>query len=164
VTPAVGAAGVSILPGNTATNSVMLSIQGDIGAQGGFAHSAFSLYQSLSSGQTNGTMRGLNGNNGGAGNAIGYWAAPRQGSILGLSFYYSVAQTAGTLTFTVYKNGTAVAGATLGPLSSGQTASATFAKDTYTFAANDLLEVRLTTSGTFAPVGSDGVIYVHVEY
>jgi hypothetical protein len=162
-TPAVGSLGVSILPGNTGAAQTMLSVQGDIGAQGGFVHSAFSTYQTIAASQTNATMKGLNGVAGGSTNAIGYWVPPRQGSVVGLGWCFSSTQSAGNLTFTVFKNGVAT-GAVLGPIASGQAVSATFTKDAITFAANDIIDIRYTTNGAFAPTGQDGVICLHVEY
>lgn len=162
-TPAVGSLGVSILPGNTGAATTMLSVQGDIGAAGGFVHSAMSCYQTFSASQTNATMKGMNGIAGGSANAIGYWVPPRQGSIVGLSWYFATTQSAGTLTFTVFKNGVATT-ATLGPLVSGQAANTTFTKDVYAFAANDIIDVRYSTNGAFAPTGNEGVLWLHVEY
>jgi hypothetical protein len=154
--PAVGAAGVSFLPTNTATNSTMISVKGDLAAQGGFAHTALSGYLALTQNLSQAAMRGP-----GQSLASSSWVAPRPGSVVGISYYYSGSQTAGTLSFQVLKNGAAFV--TSSNFTSGQVGNTAFAKDAKAFAAGDRLTLVATTDANLSPL-NHVVAYVHVEY
>jgi hypothetical protein len=155
--PAIGAAGVSLLPANTAATNVMLSCKGDLRAQGGFRHTALTCYLQLAASIGDFLMRGAGGSFGTA-----LWTAPRSGSVTGVSYYYSANQTAGALSFKVRKNGAGLV--TTPSFTSGQAGSATWAKDANTFATGDRLDLVVTTDGSFSPATNFVVAYVHVEY
>ena len=98
-------------------------------------------------------------------NPISRWTAPRAGSITAVSVWFSAALTAGgadAFKVDVWKNGVAT-GWTLSVGSGSQSGQATAAKDTITFAAGDTLDVRITTTATFAPTTTDVVVDVEVE-
>lgn len=157
--PAIGADGVSLLPANTAADSTMVSAKGDVRAQGGFAHTSLAVFRTgLTTGMGGFDMRGIGGSQ-----YTHRWVAPRSGSVLGVSYYYSSIQTAGTLSFRVVKTGGSVV-ATTASFTAGQAGSTTWAKDTRTFAAGDMLYIDVSSSGTFAPTGGTVVAYLHVEY
>jgi hypothetical protein len=77
--------------------------------------------------------------------AVG-WVAPRAGSLTGLSAALSGAAAGGDLVVGVYKNGTlmnALTVVTLASATSDTKARTTFTAGTYTFAAGDVIDVRI---------------------
>lgn len=93
---------------------------------------------------------------------------PRAGSVMAITAWFNAAITAGGATAfvaTVWKDGSAIAGCALTIDSTGNPtkASVTFAKDTHTFSANEALEIRVTTSGTYAPATLECDVNVEVE-
>jgi len=80
---------------------------------------------------------------------------PRQGSVTAIWVSLSTARTAGTLTITLYKNGAAQA-MTCVIDGSNTTNNRTLAiEGTYNFVAYDLIDLRITTDGSWAPVTAD---------
>jgi hypothetical protein len=78
---------------------------------------------------------------------------PFAGNIVGISVAGSAATTTSTATFTVYKNGVATAMVVVID-AAGQTTRNTATNAGIAFAAGDDLDVRVSTTGTFAPSGS----------
>jgi hypothetical protein len=113
---------------------------GDIAAAGGFRQSIGTFEVVLAASQT-GTRTKLGGTiNGG-------WVAPRAGSVTAFTAMLSAAVTGGgfSATLKVFKNGSLLnAALNLAFTQAGAetTKSVTAAKDTYTFAAGDILDVR----------------------
>lgn len=89
------------------------------------------------------------------------WVAPRAGSLTGLSAALSAAAAGSNLIVGVYKNGTIMNAAAIVTLASGTSdtkARGTFTKDTYTFAAGDVLDIRIRAgSGWTATTANLGV-------
>lgn len=89
------------------------------------------------------------------------WRAPRAGSIVGLVTRFSEAITAGSVTLTVRINGTP---GTLAATSvAGTGTQVTQAPGVDTYAAGDLLDIAITTTGAFAPVTTDVEAYLQVQ-
>lgn len=88
--------------------------------------------------------------------ALSAWVASRAGSITAVSAAGVSAISAGTVTFTVKKNGSDTA-ATLqvSTTAPAQYKAATFAKDAITFVAGDYIEVSATTSSDYAMAGTN---------
>lgn len=84
------------------------------------------------------------------------YKALRAGSITGLSTRLTEAVTAGTLTVEVTKNGAGVGLAVVHTNAANQTGGiSTQAAGLDTYVAGDLIGVRLTTNGAFAPITTD---------
>jgi len=92
------------------------------------------------------------------------WKTIRAGSIVGLATRFTTAVTAGTATVTVTINGTAGTAAVVSTNASNQSGGVfTQATGIDTFVASDLLGLRLTTSGTFAPTTTDLEAYMEID-
>lgn len=129
---------------------------GDVIAEGGFLTAVDGWYQNnAAASQTDVALTRLSG----PGHAANAWIAPVGGSILRVWVSSNEARTAGTLEVEVYKNGSLFADAT--PTAVQINASNTTGrslpvdKDEATFAFGDQLEIRVTTSATWAPVTAD---------
>jgi hypothetical protein len=88
---------------------------------------------------------------------------PYAGSIVGIEVGGSAARTAGTATFEVYKNGAATGLTAVIDGTNTQYVRTTQVPGTDTFAAGDYIDVRETTTGTFAPTTSEYVATVWLE-
>ncbi len=75
----------------------------------------------------------------------------QEGSIIGISVAASATRSAGTATFEVFKNGTGTGLTTVLDGTDTQYASSAQAPSLDTFAAGDLLDIRVTTDGSWAP-------------
>ncbi len=82
------------------------------------------------------------------------------GQIVGMSWVANASKTAGTCSFAAYADDTAT-GATL-TWSSGASASTVFPPGKYTFQGGAVLDVRITTNGSFAPTTADGELILYV--
>lgn len=141
-----------------------ITTAGDVSAAGGFRHvpGVFrrdNVAATLTDSQLALAVHGasLNG-----------YVATRAGSITGLSIHSTVAAAGGAgdkLVATVFKNGVAIAAAKveLDADTSEVADAATFAKDTHTFAAEDVLDIRITTPGTWSAVTADIAVFLEVE-
>jgi hypothetical protein len=89
------------------------------------------------------------------------WRAPRAGSIVGLVTRFSEAITAGSVTLTVRVNG--VAGVLVATSAAGTGTQVTQASGIDVYAAGDLLDIAITTNGTFAPTTADVEAYLQVQ-
>jgi len=91
------------------------------------------------------------------------WVAPRPGHILGVSVKANAARAAGTLTVTVFKNGSTTG------LTAVLDAVNTTSKSTYqgagldTFVVGDELDIRITTDGGWLPTTADVRATIEVE-
>lgn len=98
------------------------------------------------------------------------WVAPRGGSVVGIVGKLNEARTAGTKTFTVFKN-TGLAGATgatigLTAVIDGTNTSSkatTQAPNLDTFVAGDEIFPVQTTDGSWAPTTADDLVWIEVE-
>lgn len=96
--------------------------------------------------------------------ASSYWMAPRGGSVTGLIVRSSDARVAGTLTVEVYIGGVATGiQATLD--ASNTTVSAPFlqSKDLDAFSAGAIVDLRVTTDGSWSPTTADIQATLEVE-
>lgn len=89
------------------------------------------------------------------------WRAPRAGSIVGLVTRFSEAITAGSVTLTVRVNG--AAGTLVATSVGGTGTQVTQAAGIDTYAAGDLLDIAITTTGAFAPVSTGVEAYLQVQ-
>lgn len=129
-----------------ATTCVGLTASGDLAAAGGFRQTLPASTVTLAASQTDAatTFGGLVG--------AGGWVAPRAGSLMGISGMLDAAVTGGGFQaqFRVFKNGSLLHASAVLPAFTQAGAevkrSATFAKDTYTFAAGDHLQVVYTST------------------
>jgi hypothetical protein len=90
------------------------------------------------------------------------YVAPEAGAIVGLSVALGAARTAGTITFTVYKNGSTTGFSVVINGTNTQYHYGTQAETEDTFVAGDRIDVRYTTSADFAPNGTDYPAVAHV--
>lgn len=92
------------------------------------------------------------------------WVAPFAGSVLAVSGGGLRNAVAKTITFTVYKNGAATALATTAASGTGTFKTFnTSAKGVVSFAAGDMLEVRIRSNSATAGGAEGGVAYITVE-
>jgi hypothetical protein len=101
---------------------------------------------------------------GAAGVAVG-WVAPRAGSLTGLSAALSGAAAGSNAIVGVYKNGTimnAAAIVTLASATSDTKAHGTFTPGTYTFAAGDVIDVRIRTGSGWSATSVDLGVAVEI--
>lgn len=89
------------------------------------------------------------------------WRAPRAGSIVGLVTRFSEAITAGSVTLTVRINGTPGTLAATSVVGTGTQVTQAPGVDAY--AAGDLLDIAITTTGAFAPITTDVEAYLQVQ-
>lgn len=150
------------LAGNGFTFNATVGITGDIAASGGYQNTCFHeffnpLTKSLTSQTGTYDYGGVS--------AVATYIPPKAGSIIGITYYMSGGnKTAGSLVFTVFKNGVATA-ATITAADATNSGVATFAKDAVTFAAGDTLDIRYTTDANFLPdVTLPCVTYLTVEF
>jgi hypothetical protein len=133
----------------------------DIDAGGGYRQTADGWYQdNIAASQTNVELT----------RSTGRFRAARAGSVTGLIATLTGARTAGTATFTVYKNtdlaGAAGSALALTAVIDGTNTSrkaTTVAKDTLTYAAGDELYVLMTTDSSWAPTTSDVRCAIEIE-
>lgn len=91
-----------------------------------------------------------------------------KGSIVGIRIVLTANKTAGTMTFTPTINGTAIT--TPASLVNVAVANATSKTNTQVdaqqipFAAGDLIGVKMTTDGSYAPTTNDVYVLIDVEY
>lgn len=96
--------------------------------------------------------------------AVG-WVAPRAGSLTGLSASLSGAAAGSNCIVGVYKNGTIMNAAAIVTLASGTSdtkARGTFAVGLYTFAAGDVIDVRVRTGSGWSATAVDLGVAVEV--
>lgn len=96
--------------------------------------------------------------------AVG-WVAPRAGSLTGLSAALSGAAAGSNAIVGVYKNGTllnAAAIVTLASATSDTKAHGTFTAGTYTFAAGDVIDVRVRTGSGWSATTVDLGVAVEI--
>lgn len=90
----------------------------------------------------------------------------RPGSLVGLSAALSSAAAGSNLIAGVYKNGTIMNAATIVTLASATSdtkASATFTPGTYTFAAGDVIDVKIRTGSGWSATTADLGVSVQIE-
>ena len=101
----------------------------------------------------------------GSGVTVG-WVAPRAGSVRSLTAALSAAAAGSDLILGVYKNGTLIHASailTLASASSATKGNTTFPLGSYTFAAGDVLDVRVRTGSGWSATTADLGITVEVE-
>lgn len=94
------------------------------------------------------------------------WVAPRAGSFTALSAALSAAAAGSNLIVGVYVNGTIVDAAAIITLASGTSdtkARTTWAKDTYEFAAGDVIDIRVRTGSGWTATTADLGVALEVE-
>lgn len=83
------------------------------------------------------------------------WLAIRPGSITGIGVKSNAARSAGTLTVTAHINGSATALAAVLDGTNTTSKSTTQARGVDNFVAGDVLDIRITTDGSWAPTTAD---------
>lgn len=94
------------------------------------------------------------------------WVAPRAGSFTALSAALSEAAAGSNLIVGVYVNGTIANAAAIVTLASGTSdtkARTTWAKDTYTFAAGDVIDIRIRAGSGWTATTADIGVALEVE-
>jgi len=94
------------------------------------------------------------------------FVALRAGSVTGLSINLNTAAAGSNLIVGVYKNGTIINAAaivTLASATSDVKGSGTFAQNAYTFAAGDVIDVRIRTGSGWSATAADASIAVEIE-
>jgi hypothetical protein len=86
---------------------------------------------------------------------------PFRGSIVGISFRSTGSKTAGTATWTVFKDGVTT-GATLTWEDAMASNYTSFPRGTYPFSAGNSLDIRITTNGSYAPLTNDVIVDLYV--
>lgn len=86
------------------------------------------------------------------------------GSVVGITVASGDARTAGSATFTVFKNGSSVGLSAALDATNTQYAYATQATGLDTFVAGDRLDIRVTTTADWAPTTADVNASVIVEF
>ncbi len=89
---------------------------------------------------------------------------PFAGKVVGISASMSAARTAGTATFEVFKNNTALTGTPTCVINATDTQRAYGGSGTGTFNAGDDIDVRVDMAGTYAPTTSEAVVFVIIEW
>lgn len=89
---------------------------------------------------------------------------PFAGRIKAISVSGSAARTAGTATFTVFKNNATVSGAPSLVIDGTNTQRHQVSTGTATFVAGDDLQVVATTDGSWSPVSTEYVVMIVVEW
>lgn len=118
-------------------------------------------YVNMGASLTNSQLyRVLGGSGGAQATQIGY-VAPFKGSVVGMSLVSNAAVTAGTATMKVFKTGVVMTGCEL-VWTSGTSDTVTFPLSTYTFAENQLLDIRATTTGSYAPTTNDLEVFLYI--
>ncbi len=85
----------------------------------------------------------------------------RPGSLTGLGIRLSGAAAGSAAIFGIYKNGTIVASLNIGL--TGDQNFATYAEGLYTFAANDVIDVRVQTGSGWSATTVDAAITVEIQ-
>jgi hypothetical protein len=149
---AVEATGALSLGVNASTTSIAIGqaavpavFAGDIAALGGFRQTIGPFHATLAADQTATAT-----NYGGLAGA-GAWVAPRAGSLTAIGSHLDAAITGATKTAIpgVYKNGTIINAAAILTHTTGGAETDLYlaiAKDTYTFAAGDRIDIRYTST------------------
>lgn len=88
-------------------------------------------------------------------------AMVRPGSITGLSIHLTGAAAGSVAIFGVYKNGTLVASLSIGL--TGNQNYTTYAEGLHTFAANDVIDVRIRTGSGWTATSVDAAIAVEIQ-
>ncbi len=133
--------------GFIATAGGLTAAAGDLAALGGFKHSVGPWTVTLAASQTDlGMVYGA------VAAVTAGWVAPSAGSILGISAFLDAAVTGGgtQAAFGVYKNGTIINASAIVTFTAAAALAknhATFAKDLYTFVADDVITIKYTSSG-----------------
>jgi len=94
------------------------------------------------------------------------WVAPRAGSFTALSAALSAAAAGSNLIVGVYVHGTIVNAAAIITLASGTSdtsARTTWAKDTYVFAAGDVIDIRIRAGSGWTATAADLGVALEVE-
>jgi hypothetical protein len=116
----------------------------------------------LLSGETNLPL-GFSSNGTGSGNGGARFYLPYGGVIKGIIVSGSAARTAGTATFTIYKDG--VSTGITGVIDGTNTQYVSNTGGSVSFVAGNYVDIRVTTTGTFAPSGStEYVAWIVVEF
>ena len=140
-------------PVQTAFSGTGETFAGDVDAAGGYRQSIDGWYrENIAASQTNLLLSRL------ATSTVSpsAWIAPRAGSITALWVKMNVNRTGGTLTTNVFRHGVLVSGlSAVLDATNLHFKSTTVAKDTLVFAAGDLLDIRATTNGAWAPTTGD---------
>jgi len=161
ITGATSITGATAITGDT-------TITGDIAATGGFrqcvqfGRADVAAGDNASAASSTPIALGFGAN----GACVVGWVAPRAGSITALSAALSAAAAGSNLIIGVYKNGTimnAAAIITLASATSDTKGYTTFAKDTYTFAANDVIDVRYRASTGWSATTADLGVGLELE-
>lgn len=137
-----------------------LTVTGDIAAGGGFKTVAgmFGLTDAIATGTSSQSGMAL------AGIPAGAVVLPSAGSVMGLAANCSEVTAGSSLVFTVFKNGVATT-AELTLAIGAQKGSLAVAKDTVTFVAGDVLDVRYKNHGTnWTATTLDATIALVVEF
>ena len=103
--------------------------------------------------------RVLGGAAGAQATQIGY-VAPFKGHIVGLSLVSTAAISAGSATFEIFRSGVDTTAELV--WTSGISDTATFPLSKYTFEPNQVLDIRATTSGTYAPTTNDIELFLYI--
>jgi hypothetical protein len=86
---------------------------------------------------------------------------PFRGSIIGLSFRANASVSAGSATFTVYKEAVAMPNTKI-DWSSGSDSYVSFPEGTYGFVAGEELDVRVSTTSAYSPTTTDIMVCLFV--
>ncbi len=93
------------------------------------------------------------------------FVAMRAGSVVGLSANLNTAAAGSNLIVGVYKNGTIINASAIVTLASGSSdvkANGTFAAGSYTFAAGDVIDVRIRTGSGWSATTADASVSVEI--
>ena len=145
------------------------TFESDIDAPGGFRRE-FSGHGVLAIS----TTQTLQVDGGSSTDALGWWTATRAGSLVEVSVHVSADRTAGTVQVFIQKStdggdswsdvwGTSGTGAVTIDGTNTEFHTATQAKDTDTFVAGDMLRIRATTDGSWAPASATIIAKIAVE-
>jgi hypothetical protein len=95
------------------------------------------------------------------------FVAPHAGSVTGLSINLNAAAAGSNLIVGVYKNGTIINAAAIVTLASATNdvkGRGTFAQNAYTFAAGDVIDVRVRTGSGWSATGADASIAAEIQF
>jgi hypothetical protein len=131
----------------------------DIDATGGFTQQLSYWYQNDVAAEQSAVVLNMDGNTSRA-----EVPTVRAGSVIGIAVYSNEARSAGTATFQVTVDGTAITGhdAVLDG-SATQTKCVTIAKNEHTFTAGQRIGIKVTTTADWAPTTADVTVVVLIE-
>lgn len=145
-----------------------LTVTGDLAAAGGFRQTVqFSVTNVAAGDNASAALSApVQAQWAGAAAVTVGWVAPRAGSLTALSAALSAAAAGGDVIVGVYKNGTLLDATTIVTLASATSdtkARTTFAKDLWTFAAGDVIDVRLRAALGWSATSADLGVAVEIE-